>query len=177
MLYLGILLCFVFFAGVAMTVAEGLWNNAVLLLVIILAGLLAFTGGVPLGSFVAEKADAGSDYVWHVVFACVWGVFALSATIMRMLLERTSQTRVKFLPPLEMVAGPLVGLFAAAMFTSFVAYTIITIPVTSGEWATADAAGWVKSLFQYACIPFHNVLKPFATTEGLGAAFFVLRAS
>ena len=177
MLYLGILLCFVFFAGVAMTIAEGLWNNAVLLLVVMIAGVLAFSAGVPLGAFVAEQADASSDYTWHVVFACVWGVFFISATILRILLERTSQTRVKFLPPLEMAAGPLVGLFVAAMFTSFVAYTLVAIPIMAGNWSVADASGWVQTLFTYACVPFHNVIKPFAEAEGLGAPFYVLPPS
>lgn len=170
MLYLVILLCFVFFAAVAMTINEGLWSNSVLLLLIMLAGILAFTVGAPLGSFAAEKADASVEYTWHVVFACVWGVFFLSITIMRILLEKASATRVKFLPPLEMVAGPLMGLFAAVMFTSFATYTLANIPIKAGEWSTGDAAEWQLTFFNYARAPFLNVISQFAASEGISSS-------
>ncbi len=169
MLYLVILLCFVFFAGVAMTINEGLWSNSVLLLVVLLGGILAFSVGAPLGSFAAEKVDAGEDYTWHVVFACVWGVFFLSVTIMRILLEKASRTRLRFVPLLEMIAGPLMGLFVAIMFTSFAAYTLDRIPIQAGHWSTGDASSWQISFFQYARAPFLNVISQFAATEGLSS--------
>ena len=73
MLYLAILLMFVFFAGVAMTIGEGLWSNTILLFLVIICGLLAFVGGVPLAGFVIEQAEPSNEYVWHFVMACVWG--------------------------------------------------------------------------------------------------------
>ena len=172
MLYLTILLIFVFFAGVAMTINEGLWSNTVLLICIILGGLFAILGGIPLGLYIVEQADAGDEYVWHCLFAGVWLVFMLSVTIMRVLVDQASKTRVKFVPPLEKAAGPLMGLFVAVMFTSFTAYAMERIPINAGQWPVADATDWQKSTFTYARAPFHNVVKRFAEAEDVQSEFF-----
>jgi hypothetical protein len=172
MLILTVLIIFVFFAGVAMTVAEGLWSNTVLLLCITLSGLLAIVGGIPLGLFIFEKVEAADEYAWHCVFAGVWGVFTLSMIIMRVMFEKTSKVRIRFVPPLEKVAGPLMGLFAAVMFTSFAAYTIERIPIQAGQWSTAEASDWQLSTFNYARTPFHNVVTRFAKSEEIRSDFF-----
>jgi len=172
MLYLTILLIFAFFAGVAMTVNEGLWSNTVTLLCIILAGQFAIVGGIPLGLYIIEQADASEETAWCFLFAGVWGVFVVSLTVMRLLVERASRTRVKFVPPLEKAAGPLMGLFVAVMFTSFTAYTLERIPINAGEWKVNDAADWQKTTFTYARAPFHNVVKRFAESEGVRSEFF-----
>lgn len=172
MLYLTILLGGVFFAGVAMTIGEGLWNNTVLLLCIVLGGLFAILGGIPLGLYIVEQADASDEYVWCCVFAGVWGVFVVSVTIMRILLEKSSKTRVKFVPPLERAAGPVMGIFVAVMFTSFAAYTMERIPINAGEWNLSEAADWQKTVFTYARAPFHNVVKQLAESEGIQTDFF-----
>lgn len=172
MLYLTILLGFVFFAGVAMSITEGFWSNTVLLLCIMLAGLFAILGGIPLGLYIVEQAEASDEKAWYFVFAGVWGVFVVSLTIMRILVERASRTRVKFVPPLEKAAGPLMGLWVAIMFTSFTAYTIARIPINAGEWKYSDADDWQKSTFTYACAPFHNIVKRFAEAEGIRSDIF-----
>jgi hypothetical protein len=172
MLYITILLIFVFFAGLAMTINEGLWSNTVLLLCIILGGLFAILGGIPLGLFIIDQAGVAEENIWHCIFAGVWGVFIVSVTIMRVLVEKTSRTRVKFVPPLEKVAGPLMALFVAVMFTSFAAHTMVRIPFNAGQWSLADAAGWQKSVFTYAQAPFHNVVTRFANSEGIWPEFY-----
>jgi hypothetical protein len=172
MYLLCILLGFIFFGGIAMTVNEGFWSNTISFLLICLAGLLAIVGGVPLGQFIIDQAGAGDDKAWHCVFAGVWGVFVLSLTLMRILAEMASRTRVKFVPPLEKAAGPLMGLLVAIMFTSFAAYTMARIPVSAGEWKYSGAAGWEKATFTYASAPFHNVMKRFAEAEGIQSDFF-----
>ena len=171
MLYLVIMLIFVFFAGLAMTINEGLWSNSVLLFCIMLGGVLAIVGGVPLGVFIVEQAGADQDSVWYFVFASVWGVFALSVTIMRLLLEQASQIRVKFVPPLEMVAGPLMGLFVAVMLTSFATYTLERIPFQAQALKVSEAADWQVTMLTYARAPFLNVAYRFAAPEGLDSEF------
>lgn len=171
MLYVTILLIFVFFAGVAMTINEGLWNNTVLLLCIILGGLFAILGGIPLGLYIMDQVDAGDEYTWHCVFAGVWGVFALSVTVMRILVEKASKVRVKFVPPLEKAAGPLMGLYVAVMFASFTAYTMERIPINAGQWSFSEPSDWTKTTFTYARAPFHNVVKQFTEAEGIRSDF------
>ena len=172
MLYLAVLICAVMFAGVAMTVNEGLWNNAINFISVVLGGLFALFVGVPAGNMIAEQAGAEADTHWYFVFAGVWGVFALSVLIIRLLVERTSKTKMKFIPLVDKFGGPLGGLLVAVMFTSFAAYTLDRIPIKAGEWKYADAVGWPQTVFTYARAPFYNVAKAFAAGEGLDATFY-----
>ncbi len=171
MLYLTILLFFIFFAGVAMTVGEGLWSNTVSLFSILLAGLFGVVLGVPLGNWIVERADASTETTWYFIFGMVWLVFAVSVTVIRLLVDNASRFRLKFIPLLDKIAGPLMGLFVAVMFTSFAAYTLERIPLQAGEWNISEAEDWQKSTFTYARAPFLNIAKIFMAAEGADVAF------
>lgn len=165
MLYLTVMLGFLFFAAVAMTVNEGLWNNMVALLNIILAGLVSIFGGVPLGNFLLDKSGKPPELAWYFVFAGVWVVFAATVTVMHLAARNSSELRVRFFPLLDKIAGPIVGLVVAVMLTSFTAYTLERVPINSGEWSFKDASEWQQSTFKYARAPFRGVVKNFAESE------------
>lgn len=168
---LAYLVCFLFFAAVAMTINEGLWNNALSFFCIVLGGLFGIFVGVPVGNMIGEQAGVSTEKAWYFVFAGVWGVFALTVLIMRLIFERTSRTKMKFIPLIDKFAGPVVGLLVAIMFTSFAAYTLDRIPIKAGEWKYSDAADWQKSVFKLAKAPFDNVAYKFADGEGLNKTF------
>lgn len=168
---LAYLVCFVFFAAVAMTINEGLWNNAIGLFCVVIAGLFGIFIGVPVGNLISERADASTEQVWYFVFAGVWGVFALSVLIMRLIYDRTSRTKMKFIPLVDKFGGPVVGLLMAIMFTSFATYTLDRIPIKAGEWKYADAAEWQKTVFTYGRAPFYNVAINFAQGEDIDTTF------
>jgi colicin V production protein len=167
MLYLVIILVFVFFASIAMCVNEGLWNNTITLISVLICGVPAILFGPTLGVLVAEKAGKGGELLWYFVFALVWGVFALSILVFRMLTEQISGVRMRFMSKLDMFAGPIMGLFVAVVFTSFTAYTLFHIPFKAGIWDLKSASSWQQTTFQYAVAPFHNVVKNYAKAEGL----------
>ncbi len=171
MLYLIVLIGFLFFAGVAMTVGEGLWNNTLLLFSVMLGGLLAVVAGVPLGNWVIVQADADPSYAWYFVFGGMWITFALSVTLIRLATDRLSPVRMKFIPLLDKITGPLMGLFVAVMLTSFAAYTLERVPIKAGEWDLATASDTQKSLLTWARAPFLNVVNTFAKTEGIKTPF------
>jgi drug/metabolite transporter (DMT)-like permease len=161
--YLCVLIYFVFFAAVAMTVAEGLWNNTLTLLAIAICGPLAIALGYPLGLLLQEKIDKPVEQTWYFVFAGVWLVFFVSMLIVRLLLDRVaSKSRMKFIPPLEAAAGPLMGLVVAVIFTSFLTFTLYTIPIAAGEWKIGEAADWQKTTMQSGSGPFNSVLRAMA---------------
>jgi hypothetical protein len=164
--YLCVLIYFVFFAAVAMTVAEGLWNNTLTLLAIVICGPLAIALGYPLGLLLQEKIDKPVEQTWYFVFAGVWLVFFVSMLIVRLLLDRVaSKSRMKFIPPLEAAAGPLMGLVVAVVFASFLTFTIYSIPIRSGEWKWSEAASWQQTTFQSGSGPFYAILKAMAGKE------------
>ncbi len=172
MLYLTLLLGFVFFAGIAMTVGEGLWNNTITLISVILSSLLGIFGGLPLGIWVLEKSERDASFTWYFVFGMVWGLFFLSMLIQRLIAGKLSDTRMKFVPPLEMVAGPLMGLLVAVMFTSFVAFTLERVAISGeSDWDLGKASEWQRSTFAYARTPFLNVLSSVAEAEQIETSF------
>ena len=143
MTYVAILLLFVLFAGIAMTVNEGLWSNTVTLLCVILGGLLAWHWGPVLGRFVIEQAEPSSENEWAFWFASIWGVYFLAVTILRIIADRSSRVRMRFIRPLDMAGGILVGLMVAVMFSSFAAYALY-IPIKAGVWKVEDGAPWAQ---------------------------------
>ncbi|MCH2113675.1 MAG: CvpA family protein [Pirellulales bacterium] len=167
MLYLTLLLGALLFAGVAMTINEGLWSNTISLLLIMIAGLMALVGGIPLGTWGLAQTGQDVSFTWYYVFASIWVVFYLSLTLMRVVADRVSCTQVRFLPIIDKIAGPLMGAFVAIMFTSFAAFTLWRVPIMAGEWDRAKASETQISAFSYAQTPFYNVAKSFLKSEDI----------
>ena len=162
MLYLCILIFFVFFAGVAMTIGEGLWNNTINLIIMLISGVAAVCLGYPLGMFALEKFEKPPELAWYFVFAGVWLVFFAWIMVFRVIGERLSRVRMKFVPPLEMAAGPLMGLVLAVMFSSFLAFTLYYIPIRAGYWTASQAPPWQQTTMRSGAGPFYTVLKSVA---------------
>jgi hypothetical protein len=138
---------------------------------VVLGGLFGIFVGVPVGNLLVEQAGADMGKAWYFVFAGVWGVFSLAVLVIRLILERTSRVRMKFIPLVDKIGGPIVGLLAAVMFTSFVAYTLDRIPIKAGEWSYSDASGWQESVFKFGRAPFYNIANAFAAGEGIDDTF------
>lgn len=167
MTYLAVLVFAVAFAGLAMTVNEGLWNNMISLMSIILCGPLAIALGYPLGLIMQAKLEKPVEQTWYFVFAGVWLVFFVSIMVVRLIADRVaSKTRMKFVPPLEMAGGPIVGLLVAGLFASFLAFTLRTIPIESDEyWKKTELTGWKATALTSGAAPFNTVLKAMAGAE------------
>jgi hypothetical protein len=116
-----------FFAGVAMTVREGLWSNTLTLINILICGLVAFGFYPPLATWIDEQLSG--QYTYVVDFALVWGIFILAMIICRLLTRMASATRMRFRHPIDPVGGPLVGAMAAWVLASFAAATLYMAPM------------------------------------------------
>ena len=173
MLYLLIALGFMFFAGIAMTVNEGLWNNTISLICVIVSGLVSVTAGVPLGAFIFDKADQSDSSAWYFIFVAVWAVFVITLIILRIFNDKASTVRVRFLPMVDKIGGILMGLLVATMLTSFAANTLLSGPIEAGQWKKSDASDGVRNAFGILCGPFYSVGKTFVKAEDFESSFFV----
>jgi|GEM_PF-1009278 len=173
MLYLIIALGFMFFAGVAMTINEGLWSNTISLLCILLSGLIAAVAGVPLGILLLERADAGDANAWYFVFAGMWGAFALALLVLRLAADKVSTIHMRFLPIIDKIGGIVMGLFVATMLTSFAAYTLWSVPIQAGEsdWYKDASESRRNNLFTVTK-PFDTVLQRFLDAEEIKSSFY-----
>ncbi len=140
----------VVFAGLAMTVREGLWSNAILLVNIFISGLVAFGFYSPLVAYLDEEVTSGQHTYW-LDFAIIWALFSVSMLICRSLTAAFSRTRMRFKHPIDPVGGPIVGLFAAWVLAAFTLATLHTSPMPKDafggklNYTDADTASFITS--------------------------------
>ncbi len=170
MIYLLVLLGFLFFAAVAMTINEGFWNNTISLLYLLISGIVGAVAGAPLGVLILEKAGQADENAWYFVFAGMWAAFSLSLLVLKILADQASRTRVRFIPLVDKIGGILMGLMVAVMLTSFAAFTLWHAPIKAGQsdWNKDDR----KATFAQAVGPFNFVLQRFLEAESVDGSLY-----
>jgi hypothetical protein len=158
---LTLLLAFVFFAGVSMTVNEGLWNNTITVFIIIIAALISIPWGGVLGAAIVVAAQPSEENTWAFLFAGVWGVFALSATLLRLIADKLSRVRMRFVPQLDKIGGVLMGLVVATLFNSYLAVTLVLLPLASGVWKVEDGSPRQQKTMSRTAAPMYTALTKF----------------
>jgi len=121
-----LLLVIVFLAVTLVLSREGLWSGLVMLLNIIAAATLATGWYERIASFVDEKMPS---YTYLIDFLCLWGLFAAILLVLRLVTDRASTTKVKFLRQVELVGGPLVAVITGWVMVCFAAASLHAAPV------------------------------------------------
>ena len=121
-----LLLLIVFLAVTLVLSREGLWSGLVMLLNIIAAATLATGWYERIASFVDEKMPS---YTYLIDFLCLWGLFAAVLLVLRLVTDRASTTKVKFLRQVELVGGPLVAVITGWVMVCFAAASLHAAPV------------------------------------------------
>jgi uncharacterized membrane protein required for colicin V production len=140
----------VVFAGLAMTVREGLWSNTITLVNIFISGLVAFGFYSPLVVYLDEDVTSGQHTYW-LDFAIIWALFSAMMIVCRTLTGQLSKTRMRFKHPLDSVGGPIVGFFAAWVLAAFTLATLHTAPMPKDAfggklvYSDADTASFITS--------------------------------
>lgn len=116
------------FATFAMMVREGLWNNLINTIAIVLGGLTAFGLHQPLVVMLDEWL--GGSYTYLLDFPVLWGLFALTAGVLKQLANMLSKVRVNFPPEVDNYGGAAVGLVAAYVMVAFGMATFHTAPLS-----------------------------------------------
>jgi uncharacterized membrane protein required for colicin V production len=132
----------VVFAALAMMVREGLWNNTLTLISVIVSGLVAFGFYSPLVAYLDEEVTSGQHTYW-LDFAIIWALYAVTMVVLRSLFAAASKTRLRFKHPIDPVGGPIIGFIAAWVLAAFTLATLHTSPMPknafSGKLVYTDA--------------------------------------
>jgi hypothetical protein len=140
----------VLFAGLAMTVREGLWSNVLTLVNIIISGLVAFGLYSPLVRYLDEEVTNGQHTYW-LDFAILWALYAVTMLVLRTLMIACSKTRLRFKNPIDPVGGPIVGFIAAWVLAAFTTATLHTAPMPKDAfggklvYSDVDSASFITS--------------------------------
>jgi uncharacterized membrane protein required for colicin V production len=123
---LPLLLLVVLFAVVATCFAEGMWSNAVRLVNVVTAGLLAVSFFEPLANAL-DSWQPSYSYLWD--FLSLWVVFAVSLLIMRETTDRLSRVRVRFLKIADRIGGVVFSVWVGYVMVCFTLMTLHTAPL------------------------------------------------
>jgi hypothetical protein len=177
-----VLLLLVFVAVVIVLTREGLWSGLVMLLNILAAATVSTAWYERVAALIDERLPS---YSYLIDFLALWGLFAAVLLVMRLVTDRVSRTKVKFLRQVEMAGAPLVAAVAGWIMVCFAAASLHTAPVPrSVVQAEPDSRAMFFGLAPdrkwLAWVRFATKDGPFAYAPGSAVVFdneadFILR--
>lgn len=142
-IFVGIIL----FASFAMLVREGLWNNLIATLAILIAGITAFAVHQPLAVYADEQTGGG--YTYLLDFPILWFTFAAVVGLLKAAAGAISKHRVVFNEKVDGNVGAVVGFVGAYLLTAFAMASFHTAPLSRDAMGGAlDHGSTVKEVSQ-----------------------------
>jgi hypothetical protein len=123
---LTLVLFLIFVIAVAARWFQGLWSNAIALINMLLAMMLAFNYFEPVAELL-ERVDRSYTYLWD--FVALWGVFVLSFILLRLLTDLLSRYKVVFDFWVEMAGRSILALWIAWLLVAFICASLHTAPL------------------------------------------------
>jgi hypothetical protein len=123
---LPLLLFVIFFACVAMCYAEGMWSNAIRLINVVTAGLLAVNFYEPLARWL-DSMQPSYTYLWD--YLCLWAIFGVAMLIFRELTSYISQVKVRFLKLVDRIGSAILSAWIGWVMVCFTLMTLHTAPL------------------------------------------------
>jgi hypothetical protein len=121
-----ILLIIIFVACFASLMTGGLWSNAIMLVNVLTAGLLATNYFESLADFFDDQ-DASFTYLWD--FLAIWLIFGIAMIVLRLATDYLSPVKVHFFMPVEKAGGLLMAAWVSWVMVCFAAMTFHTAPL------------------------------------------------
>ncbi|MEM8864744.1 MAG: CvpA family protein [Planctomycetota bacterium] len=156
------------FASVAMMVREGVWNNTLALIQILLSSVIAMGLYQPLVVMIDEQL--GGEYTYALDIVVLWGVYVVAFIVLKLLCEKFSKTRMRFPEKVDDFVGPLIGLIAGACLAGFVGVSLHVAPLPRD--GLGGAMNYTESEFRGAPIYALDAtwLKMYETASNAGFA-------
>ncbi len=125
-----LLMFVILFACVAMCYTEGMWSNAIRLVNIVMAGLLAMNFFEPVVRWLVGLGDwwKSCTYVWD--FLVLWGLFAVFMVIFRELTSYISPVKVRFLGLADRIGSGVFALWIGWVMVCFTMTTLHAAPLS-----------------------------------------------
>lgn len=111
---------------VAMCWNEGLWGNAITLVNVILAAMIATNYFEPLAEFIDEQMPSFT-YMWD--YLSIWLVFVVVYSLLRAVTDLLFKTKVRFKMPVEHAGRIILALAVGYAMMTFTAMTLHMAPL------------------------------------------------
>jgi hypothetical protein len=123
---LTLLMLVILFACMAALYIDGMWSNAIRLINVVTAALLATNFFEPVARWL-DDWQPSYTYVWD--FLALWGLFGLFITIFRLATDHLSQVKVRFLKIADRIGSALFALLIAWVMICFTMMTLHAAPL------------------------------------------------
>ena len=123
LLFIIILICVAFLWN------EGLWGNAISLVNVTIAALIATNYFEPLAGFLEGMGNAMASFTYFWDFLSIWMIFVVAMVIMRTTTDFLTKTKVKFKAPVEHAGRAIVALLVGWVMMSFTCMTLHLAPL------------------------------------------------
>jgi len=164
------LLLIVLFLAVAATLyPEGMWGNAITLINVVTAALLATNFWEPLAKLL-EGYLPSFTFFWD--YLMLWALFALIYGIMRAVTDKLSRAKVRFITLADQIGGAFFAAWVGWVVVCFAAMTLHTaplarnflfggfVPVSQMLLGFAPDRQWLGFMQQVSLGPFSRSLGP-----------------
>ena len=123
---LSLVMVVLFLACVGFSFSEGMWTNAIRLINVIFAALLAMNYFEPLANWLDDWMRAFS-YYWD--FLAMWALFVVSFFVLRLLTDTISQVKVRFPKIVEQIGSGIFGVVLGGVMVGFTLTTLYAVPL------------------------------------------------
>ncbi len=138
-----VLMFVILFACAAMLYNDGMWSNSIRLINAITAGLLAMNFFEPAADWLEQQAPA---YGYFCDFIALWGLFIIFSLIFRLITDRLSQVKVKFLKMADQIGSGVLALWVGWVMVCFTMVSLHTAPLAKNclfdEFSTRTEDGF-----------------------------------
>ena len=121
-----VLLVLIFLACLAFVYQEGMWGGAVRLINTVTAALIASAYYENLANFL-DKQMPSFTYAWD--FLSLWAVFCGCMIIFRLLTDKLSRVKVKFLKIVDQIGSGVFALLVGGVMVAFVVFSFHLAPL------------------------------------------------
>jgi hypothetical protein len=116
----------ILFAAMATLYTEGMWSNAVRLVNVVTAALLATNFFEPLARWMD---DMGSSYTYYWDFLALWLLFVVFSLILRVATDQVSRVKVRFLKVADQIGSWVFAVWIGWVMVCFTMMTLHTAPL------------------------------------------------
>lgn len=123
---LSLILGVAFFVCVAMMWNEGMWSNALTVINVMFAAMVATNWYEPLADMLEGQM---ASYTYLVDYLSLWIIFAVTFSILRYITDNISKTRIRYKMPLEQTGRILFAAWTGWLITCFACFSLHTAPL------------------------------------------------
>ncbi len=121
------LLFLIFAACVGFLYPEGMWSNAIRLINVVTAGLLATNYWEPVARLADNSVSESFTFFWD--FISLWGLFAVFLVIFRVATNSLSRVKVRFLKIADRIGGVAFAVAVGWVMVCFITFSLHTAPL------------------------------------------------